>query len=202
VLTEPGRVQGVRLLIELGLAAAVLPEIVQQDEASHGRLERSLDVLGRLREPEFSLALAALLAEHGPAAANEVGLRWKLSNKETDEAAWLVENHNTLAGAPAAKWSKIQPLLVHDWATALVNLNEASLACSTEELAWCRERLAWPSERLNPPPLVTGNDLLTAGLRPGPAFAQILRVIRDTQLDGRILTKEEAIAMAMTLSRT
>ena len=38
VITEPGRVQGVRLLIELGLAVAVLPEIVPGDE---GELEHA-----------------------------------------------------------------------------------------------------------------------------------------------------------------
>jgi tRNA nucleotidyltransferase/poly(A) polymerase len=200
VLTEPGRVQGVRLLIELGLAAAVLPEIEPQGELARGRLDRALNVLGRLREPKFPLALAALLAECSSAAVSDVGLRWKLSNKETDEAAWLVKNQIALNGAPAAKWSKIQPLLVHEWVAALVSLHEASPVCSAEEIAWCRERLAWPGERLDPPPLVTGNDLLAAGLRPGPAFAHILQAIRDAQLDGVIHTKEEAIAM--TLSKT
>jgi tRNA nucleotidyltransferase/poly(A) polymerase len=201
VLTEPGRVQGVRLLIELRLAEAVLPQIAPQDESARGRLERSLDVLSRLREPEFPLALAALLAEHGPAAAIEVGLRWKLSNKETDEAAWLAGHHRALAGAPAAKWSKVQPLLAHDWATALVDLHEASSSCSSVETAWCRERLTWPGEKLNPPPLATGNDLMSAGLRPGPAFAHILQAIRDAQLDGEIQTKEQALTMAIKLSK-
>ncbi len=93
VLAEPGRVQGVRLLVELGLAAAVLPEIVAQGEPSRAGFERALEVLSRLREPEFPLALAALLAEHGRAAVCEAGLRWKLSNKESDEATWLVEYH-------------------------------------------------------------------------------------------------------------
>ena len=100
VLTEAGRVQGVRLLVELGLSAAVLPEIVPQDEAGRARLERALDVLGRLAEPKFPLALAALLAVHGPASVVAVGLRWKLSNREIKEAAWLVEYHDALRGAP------------------------------------------------------------------------------------------------------
>jgi hypothetical protein len=192
----------VRLLIELRLAAAVLPEIVPEDDAARGQLERSLEVLGRLRDPDFPLALATLLAEHGSSAAVGVGLRWKLSNKETDEAAWLAEHHRALAGAPAARWSKIQPLLAHDWAAALVDLHEASAACTAEETAWCREWLAAPREKLNPRPLVTGSDLMAAGLRPGPAFALILQAIRDAQLDGEIQTKEQALAMAMQLSRS
>ena len=202
ILTEPGRVLGVRLLIELGLAAAVLPEIALDDEALRGRLERSLDILGRLSEPEFPLSMAALMAEHGPAAVRAVGLRWKLANKETDEAAWLVEHHESLASAAKSRWSKIQPLLASDWASALVALHEASSPDSAEEAAWCRERLGWLPETLNPPPLLTGNDLQAAGLRPGPSFARILQAIRDAQLDGEIRTKEEAIAMAMKLSKS
>ncbi len=202
ILTEPGRVLGVRLLNELGLAAAVLPEIAPNDEASRSRLERSLDILGRLREPEFPLSLAALVAERGPAAVRAVGLRWKLANKETDEAAWLVEHHESLAGAAKARWSMIQPLLAHDWGLALVALHEASLPAAADDVTWCSERLGWPPEKLNPPPLVTGNDLQAAGLRPGPSFARILQAVRDAQLDGEIRTNEEAIAMAMKLSKT
>ena len=63
------------------------------------------------------------------------------------------------------------------------------------------EQLAWPRERLDPPPLVTGDDLRAAGLRPGPAFKQILQTIRDAQLNGEIHTKEEAIALAPALSK-
>lgn len=201
VLTEPGRVQGVRLLVGLGLAAAVLPEIVPQDDAGRAGLERTLDVLGRLAEPTFPLALAALLAEHGPASVVAVGVRWKLANRETDEAAWLVKYHGALRGATAAPWSKIQPLLAHEWAASLVALHEVSWPAGAEEAAWCRERLAWPRERLDPPPLVTGDDLRAAGLSPGPAFKQILQMIRDAQLDGEIYTKEEAIAFALEFSK-
>ena len=154
VLTEPGRVQGVRLLVELGLAAAVLPEIVPSDETSQARAEHALGVLGRVQDPSFPLALAALLAEQANAAAvREVGLRWKLSNKETDEAAWLVEHRDALAGARSMRWSKLQPLLVHPWAESLVALHEASSPQGPDEAACCRELLAQPRERLDPPPL-------------------------------------------------
>ncbi len=201
VLTEPGRVQGVRLLVELGLAAAVLPEIEPHDEQIRARLDRSLEVLGRLQDPEFPLALAGLLIGHGPAVAREVGLRWKLSNKETDEAAWLVEFQDAWRGAPRAQWSKIQPLLAHEWAGCLIAFYEVFSPDGAEVAAWCRERLAWPREQLDPPPLVTGDDLRAAGLRPGPAFKHILQAVRDAQLDGEIHTKEEAIALAIALSK-
>jgi poly(A) polymerase len=198
VLTEPGRVQGVRLLIELGLAAAVLPEIVPHDDESRARIDRALDDLGRLHEPEFPLALAALLAGHGPAAVGELGIRWKLSNIELDEAAWLVKHHDSLVGSPAARWSRVQPLFAHPWAAELVALHEVSSPAGPEEAAWCRVKLALPRDELDPPPLLTGDDLLAHGLQPGPAFKHILQAIRDAQLDGEIQTKEEALALALS----
>ena len=55
VLTESGRVQGVRLLIDLGLAAAVLPEIVPGDEVSPARIEHCARRIGSAAESRFSL---------------------------------------------------------------------------------------------------------------------------------------------------
>ncbi len=203
VLTESGRVQGLRLLVELGLAAAVLPEIVARDEASQARAEHALDVLGRLQNPGFPLALAALLAEQADAAAvREVGLRWKLSNKEIDEAAWLVEHRDALAGARAMRWSKLQPVLAHPWAEQLVALHEASSPQGPDEAAYCRELLAQPREKLDPPPLLTGDDLRVHGLQPGPKFKKILQAVRDAQLDGEIQTKQEAIYLAMEVAQS
>jgi poly(A) polymerase len=195
MLTEPGRVQGVRLLIDLGLAAIVLPEIVAGDA------EDALIALGRLQNTGFPLALATLLADRvGAAAVCELGLRWKLSNKETDEAAWLVEHRGALLGARGMRWSKLQPLLAHPWAESLVALHEAASPQGQDEAAYCRAWLAEPREKLDPPPLVTGDDLRGLGLRPGPKFKTILQAVRDAQLDAEIQTREEAIGLALKLA--
>ena len=193
VLTETGRVRGVRLLVELGLAAAVLPEIVASDETA----EQALGVLGRLQEPSFPLALAALFVLPADAAmVRAVGLRWKLSNQETDEAAWLVEHCPALAGARTLRWSKLQPVLVHPWAEHLVALHGAALPQGPDEAAYCRKLLDQPRETLDPPPLVTGDDLRRLGIQPGPKFKQILQAVRDAQLNGEIRTKDEALRLA------
>jgi tRNA nucleotidyltransferase/poly(A) polymerase len=209
VLTESGRVQGIRLLVELGLAAVVFPEIVTRDEASQTRFEHGLGALGKLQNPNFPLALATLLARQTNAAAvRELGLRWKLSNQECDEAAWLVEHRDALAGARGMRWSKLQPVLVHPWAESLVALHEASSATMNtwcpgpDEAAYCRELLAQPRDKLDPTPLLTGDDLRKLGLPPGPKFKVILQAVRDAQLDGEIKTKEEAIRLATEIARS
>jgi hypothetical protein len=144
------------------------------------------------------LALAALLAQQADAAAvRELGLRWKLSNKETDETAWLVEHRDALAGAPLLRWSKLQPVLADPWAEALVALHEASSPQGPDEAAYCRQLLAQPREKLDPPPLLTGDDLRRYGLQPGPKFRTILQAVRDAQLDAKIQTQEDAIRLAV-----
>ncbi|MEX2545139.1 MAG: CCA tRNA nucleotidyltransferase [Phycisphaeraceae bacterium] len=47
---------------------------------------------------------------------------------------------------------------------------------------------------LAPTPLVTGQDLIELGLTPGPRFGQLLEAIYDAQLDGRVTTRDDALA--------
>jgi hypothetical protein len=47
-----------------------------------------------------------------------------------------------------------------------------------------------------PAPLITGDDLTAAGMMPGPGFKRILERVYDAQLEGRIGTREEALALA------
>jgi len=54
-----------------------------------------------------------------------------------------------------------------------------------------------PPEQVRPDRLLTGDDLLAMGLRPGPQFARILGAIEDAQLEGQIKTREEAKAFVL-----
>jgi poly(A) polymerase len=52
-----------------------------------------------------------------------------------------------------------------------------------------------PPEHLKPARLISGRDLIEAGYAPGPAFQRMLREVEDAQLEGRIHTGAEALAM-------
>ncbi len=45
------------------------------------------------------------------------------------------------------------------------------------------------------PPLLTGDDLLAAGMRPGPEVGNALRMVREAQLRGTCATRAEAFAL-------
>jgi tRNA nucleotidyltransferase/poly(A) polymerase len=196
MLVEPGRSTAVRLMLETGLAAAVLPEVVPAHEAQQKRLDRALAALERLHEPTFPLALGTLLHELVDAAgAAAVCGRWRLSNQQTDRAVWLVEHHAALRDPKAMPWSALQPLLVAEGIEDLLAMQEAASPGGSEQAAYCRSLLKQPPEVLNPPPLLGGADLLEQGLPTGPAYRILLQHVRRAQLDGEIHNKAEALAL-------
>ena len=197
MLADPSRATAVRLLLETGLASEVLPEIVAHDEAECRRLDDSLKLLARLGDScGFPLALAAMLYPCVDATeAMSVCRRWKLSNDETARVCWLVEHHDSLDRAPAMRWSELQPFLVSEGIDDLLTLIETLSPERADAAAYCRRLAARPRDVLDPPPLLTGDDLLACGMRPGPQFKTFLQRIREAQLDEAVHTKAEALAM-------
>jgi poly(A) polymerase len=49
-----------------------------------------------------------------------------------------------------------------------------------------------PPDQVTPPRLFTGDDLLSLGFRPGPAFKDILSAVEDAQLNGIVKDKDAA----------
>jgi poly(A) polymerase len=213
ILADAARADGVRLLLKTGLAREVLPEIVGKGDCPifaetkigtvpfTAAIEESLGLLSRLKsDAGFPLALAAVLASCVDAAgATEVCRRWRLSNKEIERVGWLVEHRTAINAAAAMRWSKLQPLLVAEGIDDLLAIVEAASPAGFEAAAHCRRLLSQPRETLDPPPLLTGNDLLASGIPSGPWYKMILDRIRDAQLDGEVRSKAEAAALAETL---
>ncbi len=196
ILTEPHRSRGVRLLLETGLAAEILPELVFPDRSSQ---EHALAVLDRLPQATFPRSLAALF--HGrvePVGALEIGKRWRMSNRDADRVVWLLAHYDALAGARSKRWSALQRIFIAEGIGDLLAIREAEARTGrgdAEEVAWCRSQLARPPAELNPPPLATGDDLVRHGIRPGPAYRWLLERLRDAQLDGQIADRQQALAL-------
>ena len=200
MLVDPHRSHAMRLLLETDLARAVLPEIVPQDAPGRQRLERTLALLDQLEEPSFALALAALVLDWvDTQGAGRISARWKLANRDTDRLGWLVAERGVLAGAQTMPWSALQPILVAEGIDELLALEEALARTGSGKLThmeFCRERLAQPEAVLNPPPLLTGDDLIAHGVPTGPVYGDLLQQARNAQLDGQVTTKAEALALA------
>jgi poly(A) polymerase len=160
MLVHPRRVRGMNLLLESGLAAALLPEIVPMRGLPQGtpraptgdlwdHVMRVLDLLGPA--PSFPLALAALLHdvgkprtvgrtaerytfyyhEHvGSRLADEICRRLKLSNAVRERVVWLVEKHQILSDARQMRTSKLKVLLAHPLIGELLDLHLADALAS------------------------------------------------------------------------
>jgi poly(A) polymerase len=183
--------------------------------------QHTLATIEHLPEPSsFPLALAALLHEigkpqawnrerhtfagHAQAArelANRIGERLRLSNTERERVEWLVERHEALYDAPTLRPSVLKPILAQPGVDELLALHRAdALAGGPSTLAdvdFAEAKLhEWTaSGELNPPPLLTGDDLKLLGLTPGPRFKTLLDAVRTAQLDGEIADVEQAKAL-------
>jgi tRNA nucleotidyltransferase/poly(A) polymerase len=208
MLVHQGRVRAVHLLHETALLAAVLPElnVIDAPEAltatGRGALDAwvtTLEMLSVLEEPSFPLALAVLLHAFVDATgAAAVCRRWKLSNRDTDRTRWLVAKQNVLIDAQHAAWPKLQRILTADGIDELLAMHAAEAAATgrdTAHLDSCRGRLALPPEELNPPPLITGDDLVAHGVPRGKLYQRLLDAVRDAQLDKRVTTKDGALQL-------
>ena len=205
MVSRPGRRRALELLDETGLAREVLPELAPGpgvDAAGRGRWQDAAAIVAALDEPDLPRALAILAAGHDGGAVRQVGGRLRLSNHETKTAGWLWDAVAAIGGESAATlrsrpWSSVQPWLAHDQAAALADVLRARAACGRGEPAaatWITAQATRPRAELDPPPLLTGDDLLAAGVPPGKAVGVALARIRGLQLDGAITTRAEALA--------
>ncbi|MBX3417824.1 MAG: CCA tRNA nucleotidyltransferase [Pirellulaceae bacterium] len=201
MLIHPSRRKAVELLAETELLGNLVEGGGQEtkNRANWQTRLKWLDGLGA--ETRFETAATILFNQTlktlgvGPLAG-----RWRLSNAETASIAWIHSNWVTLTRGGHLPWSQIQPLLIHPDAGAALQLAEAAMGHQHVGIAFCKERLKWPAEKLDPAPLIDGGELQALGLRPGPAFAQIITQVRAGQLDGEIVTKADAQKKALELS--
>jgi poly(A) polymerase len=184
---------------------------------------RVLELLGP--KVSFPLAFAALLHdvgkrrmagrtperytfyghEHvGRRMASDICLRLRLSNEERERVEWLVERHQYLADAPQMRVSKLKGILAHPGIGELLALHRADALASgrgTEHVDYCERKLReWTaSGELNPPPVITGDDLKAVGLPPGPLYKQLLDAVREAQLEGKATTRAQALELVQRL---
>jgi poly(A) polymerase len=164
LLVHPRRAAGMNLLLDVGLAAAVLPELLPMKGLPQGppsaptgdlwdHVLRVLDLLGR--DVSFPLAAAALLHdvgkprsvgrgpdrytfhshEHiGRRLAEEIGVRLKLANAERERIEWLVEKHQMLCEVRQMRTSKVKVLLNHPGIRELIALHRADALASGKSI--------------------------------------------------------------------
>ncbi|HET6424081.1 MAG TPA: CCA tRNA nucleotidyltransferase [Planctomycetaceae bacterium] len=210
MLLDRHRRRAVSLCDELGLLRVIFPRLVCPDEYdqkhfvySPWSLEKTGSMLAFLDEPSFPLALAVLLRSLSADVVGWIGRRLRLSNDEIDRAQWLVIHQDDLRDEKRVSLAEFKRLMSHPYRDDLLAFLRVKLLAEGADLGpvlFSEQFLATtPLEVINPPPLISGNDLIRQGLKPGPTFKLLLEQIRDAQLNEEIATAAEALVLARRL---
>ena len=189
MLGHQARAQAARMLQELGLDVAIL---------------------GSAADSDFP-RLASLSSEASDAAALAA---WALDLDMSGDAAGVLREalrlSNDLEDAIRDALGLL-PRLLAEWSTAAVAAKKRMASHPGYHAAWCLLESTHPKSAhamaaevaelsegigLAPTPLLSGEDLIAAGHRPGPLFAVALEAAYDAQLAGVVDTAEAAMAIA------
>jgi poly(A) polymerase len=139
--------------------------------------------------------------EVGVKMAAEILRRLRFSNHETDLILALVNNHMRFGAVQRMKQSTLKKLLRLPAFEEHLELHRIDCLSSHGQLdayEYTQEQLrSLPPEAIRPAPLITGRDLIEAGYEPGPRFKQVLTAVEDAQLEGRLASRDAAMAYVL-----
>ena len=185
------------------------------DVFEHTRL-----AVAALRAPSPALAMAALLHdagkpetleyapdrirfnrhdERGAEIAEAVMERLRFTRRDIDRAAALVGRHMIFKDLPQMREAKRRRLFADALFPDLLELHRADCEASHRDLSlyeWARAEAARVAETPPPAqPLASGHDVLARGVPAGPRVGEILEAVEDARLEGRVHTRDEALAL-------
>jgi poly(A) polymerase len=188
--------------------------------------DHTLLAVSFLRDASWPLVLGTLLHDIGKAPTlaerdgritfyehNVVGeqmaltvcTRLRQSRRVTETVTWLVRRHMGFLHVREMRRATLKRLMREEHFPLLLELYRVDALASGGDLAayqFVTEAYAAfrnDTTASRPAPLVTGRDLIALGLPPGPEFGRILMAVEDERLEGRIRTRDEALALARRL---
>ena len=137
--------------------------------------------------------------ELGEKMARDILTRLRFSNSEIEQVVALVANHMRFKHVHEMRESTLKRMLRMSRFEEHLELHRLDCVSShgnLENYEFTKSKFEEaPPEQLRPPRLVTGDDLIAAGYKPGPEFARMLEAVEDAQLEGRVRTKDEGLEL-------
>ncbi len=183
-------------------------------------------MLSKIEQPNLELALGVLfhdvgkkptakVDENGRIRFNEhesvgavmterimTGLRY--DNKTIQTVCELVRHHMQFKDVLNMRASTLKRMMSRPTFVLELELHRIDCLSSHGDLKnydFLKQQLETMSaEEIDPPPLITGRDVLAMGLPPGKAVGRILEAVRVAQLEGTVQTQAEALALARKLA--
>lgn len=195
MLEGPDPARAATMIQELHLDAATLNE-------DHSAAD--LPTIRAIGRRTYATMLAAWLVDRHPNLdeATRPGLvrRWRralcLSNDQCEALSATLAVAVALEGWPAMGVAQRKRLLGRAHAAEGRALFDAIRRDPVGQRSLDRDidALSRDGVGIAPPPLVGGDDLIALGLTPGPSFKRILDDLYDAQLEGRVTTRDQALA--------
>jgi poly(A) polymerase len=124
--------------------------------------------------------------------------RLRFSNAETEATVVGVKNHMAFKDVQNMRVATLKRFLARPTIDDELELHRVDCQGSHGLLDnydfLLRKREEFSNEPLIPPPLITGRDLIAAGLKPGPPFKKLLDSAQALQLEGGLKTRDDALA--------
>ncbi|MFH1108555.1 MAG: hypothetical protein V1790_05065 [Planctomycetota bacterium] len=201
ILTAPTRTAGWSLLVQLGLCDYLVSGL-RVDRRADSPVHRRLAALPN--EPiDSALALATLLCDGTPDAAQDACRGLRLSNRLTQAVVWLVRSLPIVRDGSDLELADLKMLMAEPTWPFLLELFRVDQLAAAADLAPFesvrRRAEAIDPTEVAPPPLLSGDDLAAMGLLPGPRFGEILKTVYREQLNETIETPLQARELAKRL---
>jgi len=134
--------------------------------------------------------------EVGVVMAREICQRLHFSKDDMEQIEALVANHMRFKDVEKMKPATLKRFLRLPQFDEHMEMHHMDCLASHGELGlyeYVAEKLRTIApEDIRPDPLLSGDDLIAMGYRPGPRFKEILAAVEDAQLEGKMHSREEA----------
>jgi poly(A) polymerase len=137
--------------------------------------------------------------EVGMAIARTILNRLRFSNEDCAQIIALIQHHMQFGDVMKMKQSTLKRFLRLPKFDEHMALHRADVLSSNKNLELydyaAAQLQALGNAQIKPKLLLTGEDLIAAGYKPGPGFREMLTAAEDAQLEGEVTTKDEALHM-------
>ena len=190
ILAHPNRTQGVRLLVDCGLAKAVF-RCFEGEAAVFGE-----SVLAHLPEAvDFPLALACFWAGFDVKTVLAQCDKLKLSNSQIKHVRFLLQKRDVLLDIQLPL-SSLKLLMHEPYFWDLITMQKAIQKAKGESAHAVRlikrRALEIDEKDVRPEPLLDGHELMGLGATPGPMVGQLAQELYVHQLEEKLHSKEQA----------
>jgi tRNA nucleotidyltransferase/poly(A) polymerase len=123
--------------------------------------------------------------------------RLRFSRAEIEATVEAVRQHMVFKDVPNMRVAKLKRFMARPTFEDELELHRVDCASSHAMMDnyefLLRKNEEFANEPIIPPPLVSGDDLIALGLKPGPRFGEILEAVETRQLEGALKDREAAI---------